>query len=252
MSFEVAGSAYDAFMGRFSRPLSQEFIAAARVEPGDRVLDVGCGPGALTEVLVERLGAEQVTAVDPSGPFVEAARSRLPGVDIRRSSAEELPFPDDTFDAAMAQLVVHFMADPVAGLREMGRVTRPGGAVSACVWDHAGGGPLTTFWGAVHDLDPGAAGEADLAGAREGHLAELAAAAGLGEVEESRIGVTLTFGSLEEWWAPFTAVVGPAGDYVEGLDERGREALLARCAERFGEPPFDIAAHAWCIRASVP
>ena len=143
----------------------------------------GCGPGALTARLVARLGAGQVAAVDPSEPFVAAARSRLPGVDVRVAAAESLPFDDDAFDAVLAQLVVHFMADPVAGLAEMARVARPGGTVAACVWDHAGGtGPLTTFWRAVADLDPGAHDESGLAGAREGHLAELAAAAGLEDV----------------------------------------------------------------------
>jgi SAM-dependent methyltransferase len=251
MSFEVAAGAYDAFMGRFSRPLAPVFVDAVGVAPGQRALDVGCGPGALTEVLVERLGAPQVSAVDPSAPFVEAARVRLPGVDVRRGPAEDLPFPDATYDVALAQLVVHFMKDPVAGLREMGRVVIPGGVVGACVWDHGGGGPLTTFWTAVHDLDPAAAGEAGLAGAQEGHLGELARAAGLTDVRESRIGVSVSFASLEEWWAPFTQVVGPAGDYVQGLDEEARQALVARCGELFGDPPFTIDAHAWCLRASA-
>ena len=104
------------------------------------MLDVGCGPGALTSELVARVGAVNVVAVDPSVMFVEAARSRHPGVDVRQAAAERLPFTDDEFDAALAQLVVHFMTDPVAGLTEMARVTRPEGVVAACVWDHAGDG----------------------------------------------------------------------------------------------------------------
>ena len=117
---------------------------------GRRVLDVGCGPGALTAELVRRVGADSVSAVDPSEPFVAAATERHPGVDVRQGSAEQLPFPDDAFDAALGQLVVHFMADPVAGLTEMARVTRRGGVVAACVWDHAGGGgPLSRFWEAA-------------------------------------------------------------------------------------------------------
>ena len=174
MSFDVTADAYGRFMGRFSEPLAVRFVEQARVRRGQRALDVGCGPGALTAQLVERLGTEAVSAVDPSAPFVAAARDRFPGVDVRSGAAEQLPYPDDSFDLALAQLVVHFMADPVAGLREMARVTRPGGLVAACVWDHAGGGgPLASFWQAVHDLDPQAAGESGLAGAREGHLTEL-------------------------------------------------------------------------------
>src|SRR5207302_4089810 len=147
---------------------------------GQRLLDVACGPGALTAELVNRAGPEAVSAVEPSGSFAAAARERLPGVDIRQAAAERLPFGDAAFDAALAQLVVHFMADPVAGLREMGRVTRPGGVVAACVWDHAGDrGPLTEFWRAVRELDPAARDESGLAGVGEGDLVRLFAEAGL-------------------------------------------------------------------------
>lgn len=249
MSFDVAGSAYGAFMGRFAEPLAQEFVAVADLEPGQRVLDVGCGPGALTAVLVDRLGADHVAGVDPSEPFIDAVRSRLPGVDVRLAAAEELPFEDASYDAALAQLVVHFMTDPVAGLREMARVTRPGGVVAACVWDHAGeGGPLSTFWTAVRDLDPAARDESALSGAREGHLGELAREAGLRDVEESEVRVEVAFGSLEDWWTPYTLGVGPSGAYVAGLDESQRDALRDRCAELLPAAPFTIPAVAWCVR----
>src|SRR5580765_1100353 len=120
-------------MGRYSRHLSAPLVDFAGIEAGDRVLDVGSGPGALTVELARRVGAEAVTAVDPSAGFVLAVRSRVPAATVVRASAENLPLPDGAFDAALAQLVVHFMADPVAGLREMARVTRRGGAVAACV-----------------------------------------------------------------------------------------------------------------------
>src|SRR5690349_7074584 len=112
-------------MGRFSEPLATEFVTLLGLRAGQRVLDVGCGPGALTRVLVQRLGADAVSAVDPSESFVAAVGERVPGIEVHRASAEDLPFADDRFDAAVAQLVVHFMTDPVAGLAEMGRVTRP-------------------------------------------------------------------------------------------------------------------------------
>ena len=252
MSFEVAPAAYASFMGRFSEPLALEFVDAAGVEPGQRAIDVGCGPGALTDVLVERLGAGQIAAVDPSEPFVAYAASRLTGVDVRRATAEDLPYPDAAFDIALAQLVVHFMADPVAGLREMGRVTKPGGVVAACVWDHAGGGgPLATFWTAVRDTDGEAEDESGLAGVREGHLGELARAAGLADIEESRLTVGVDYPSFEEWWTPYTLGVGPAGAYVGGLDEPRREALRDRCAELLPDAPFTVPASAWCVRARV-
>jgi ubiquinone/menaquinone biosynthesis C-methylase UbiE len=155
MAFAVPADAYDRFMGRYSSLLAPQFADFAGVRPGQRVLDVGCGPGALTRVLVERLGTDEVAAVDPSEQFVAAACERHPGVEVQRAPAEELPFADAEFDGALAQLVVHFMADPERGLSEMERVTREGGVVAACVWDHAGGEtPLAPFWKAVHELDP--------------------------------------------------------------------------------------------------
>src|SRR6478735_5034176 len=126
-------------MGRYSSQLSAQLADLAGIEAGQRVIDVGSGPGALTAELVRRLGANAVAAVDPSEQFVEAARTRHPGVDVQLASAEDLPLGDDEFDAALAQLVVHFMADPVAALAEMRRVTRPGGVVRASVWDVGGG-----------------------------------------------------------------------------------------------------------------
>jgi SAM-dependent methyltransferase len=250
MTFNVTADAYDRFMGRFSEPLAARFVELAQVRAGQRALDVGCGPGGLTAQLVDRLGADAVSAVDPSAPFVAAVRARLPGVDARTAPAERLPFPDHSFDLAVAQLVVHFMADPVAGLAEMARVTRPGGLVAACVWDHAGGtGPLATFWRAVHDLDPQVHDESELAGAREGHLAELCHAARLTDVESMSLTVTVRFATLDDWWEPFTLGVGPAGAYVARLDEARRDRLRSRCARLLPPSPFEIAASAWCVRA---
>src|SRR5262249_13435030 len=169
LTFAVQAELYDRFMGRYSTPLAPKLADCAGVRAGQRVLDVGCGPGALTEELVARLGPESVAAVDPSEPFVAAARERHPGVDVQQAGAEELPFPDAAFDAALAQLVIHFMADAPAGVAEMKRVTRDGGVVAACVWDHGGGhGPLSLFWEAARELEPDTDDESRLLGASEG------------------------------------------------------------------------------------
>lgn len=246
MSFEVPPDAYSRFMGRFSEPLAEEFLTFTGVPDGGRAIDVGCGPGALTQRLVDRLGASAVAAVDPSATFVESMATRCPGVDVHRGSAERLPFADGTFDAAYAQLVVHFMAHPVLGLREMGRVTGRGGTVSACVWDHAGGGgPLSTFWKAAHDTDAEAPDEADMPGTREGHLVELLVAAGIRKVRSGRLDVTVEFPSFEVWWAPFLLGVGPAGAYVESLPPAQRSLLRDRCAELLAAPPIRVTATAW-------
>jgi SAM-dependent methyltransferase len=252
VSFNVAADAYDRFMGRYSRHLAPQMADLGDVEAGQRALDVGCGPGALTSELVARLGPTSVAAVDPSPPFVEAARERHPGVDVRQASADALPFGDGAFDAALAQLVVHFMPDPVAGLREMARVTRQRGVLVACVWDHAGGeGPLGAFWNAVRELDPSAHDESDLPGARRGHLQELFEAAGLHDVEETSLDSRVEHPTFEDWWEPFTGGVGPAGVYVAALDEPARTALRDRCRALLGPAPFVITARAWAARGAV-
>lgn len=250
VSFEVAADAYDRFMGRWSRPLAAELVRLVDPQHGQRALDVGCGPGALTGALVSRLGVGGVVAVDPQPGFVATIRERFPGVEVHAGSAEALPFDDDGFDFVLAQLVVHFMADPVAGLREMGRVARPGGVVAASVWDHATGpGPLTTFWEAVRSLDPGHEGEALLPGTRDGELVEVARQAGLRDPRQAVLTVHLTFDSFEEWWEPFALGVGPAGGYVSRLDDAGLAAVRRACRERLPAPPFQLAARAWCVTA---
>src|SRR5262245_6265732 len=219
-------------MGRYSEPLAVRFADLAGVRRGQRALDVGCEPAARTAGLAGRRGAGAVCAGAHSGPFAAAVGERLPGVEVAVAAAERLPFPDGAFDAALAQLVVHFMADPVAGLREMGRVTRRDGTVAACVWDHAGDrGPLTMFWQAVRDLDPSAPDESGLAGVGEGQLAELFARAGLTVTDATALTVEVRHATFGDWWQPFTLGVGPAGMYVASLNGERRRLLRERCRE---------------------
>ena len=249
MAFAVGADSYDRFMGRYSTLLAPKFADLAGVRGGQRVLDVGCGPGALTAELVGRLGPGSVSAVDPSEPFVAAARERHPGVDVQQAHAEQLPFADGTFDAALAQLVVHFMSDAAAGVAEMRRVTRDGGVVAACVWDHGGGhGPLSVFWQAARELDPDVDDESGLAGTHEGELGRLFDEAGVRETEETALAVSVTHPTFEEWWEPYTLGVGPVGVYVNRLSAEQRETLRERCRELLPEPPFVLEAKAWTAR----
>jgi SAM-dependent methyltransferase len=235
-------------MGRYAEPLAEVFMAFAGVGTGDKVLDVGCGAGALTSRL-HSVGVA-VSAIDPSPPFVDAVRTRLPDVDVRRGVAEELPYDDGAFDAALAQLVVHFMKDPEAGIRQMARVTRRGGVIAACVWDGPTGA-LAPFWDAVHMIDPEVQDEARRPGARMGHLTELFEAAGLRDVEEDPIAVDVLHPSFEEWWEPYTYGVGPAGDYVQRLDDDARARIKSVARERLGSGPFTVTGIAWAARGMV-
>jgi SAM-dependent methyltransferase len=123
-----------------------------------------------------------------------------------------LPYRDATFDATLAQLVVHFMGDPVAGLAEMARVTRERGVVAASVWDFAGErAPISVFWQAAREIDSGVTDESRLAGARSGHLSELFAAAGLRRVEETALSASVEYASFDEWWEPLHSRGGACG-----------------------------------------
>jgi SAM-dependent methyltransferase len=252
VSFVVPAASYDRFMGRYSTQLSPQLADLAGVEAGQRALDVGCGSGMLTAELVARLGADAVAAVDPSEPFVAAVRERHPGVELHQCGAEQMPFADATFDAALAQLVISFMTDPAAGLREMVRVTRPGGVIAVCMWDLGGGrSPISPFWQAAIQLDPGALGERRLVGGRDGEIVELMEATGLAEVTQTELRSAIEHPTFDDWWQPFGLGVGPVGTYMNGLSAAQRDALRERCRELLGDGPFTLETWAWAARGVV-
>lgn len=257
-SFRVSADAYDRFVGRYSAALARELIELAGVEPGMRALDVGCGPGALTAELAARLGHANVSAADPSEPFVEACRARVPGAEVVLASAEALPFADDTFDVALSQLVVNFMDDAHAGVRELARVTRPGGVVASCVWDYAGEMTLLrSFWDAAREVAPErgtALDEGAMRWSGEGELAELWDRAGLDDLRFGSLVVRADYADFEDLWWPLPTGVGPAGAFTKSLDEQRREALREALRRRLGvgDGPFELSARAWAVAGVVP
>ena len=245
MTFEASGERYDRYMGRYLPELGRALADAAGVRPGQRALDVGCGPGGLTRELVARLGPEQVAAIDPSESFVAACSERNPGVDVRLGVAEQLPFADGSFDVALASLAVPFMKDPVQGVREMGRVAP---VVAACVWDYAGGmRMLSVFWESAAAVDPAAPGERGLIGGSPDDLGRVFRGAGLDAVEEGALDVGAHYESFDDWWEPFGYGIGPAGSYCVGLDDGVRAELREECRRRLGDPQgaFRGEARAW-------
>jgi SAM-dependent methyltransferase len=244
---------YDRFVGRYSPELARAMCEAAGVEPGQRVLDVGCGSGALVERLGSILGRENVAGVDPSEPFAEAARAKVPGARIEVGSAESLPFRDGEFDATLSQLVVNFLTDPDQGLREMTRVTRPGGVVAGCVWDYGDGMTmLRTFWDAAAALDPERAAPVresrTMRFATPDELAALWRNSALDAVEVSPIVVEAAYDDFDDLWAPFPTGVGPAGAYAASLEASEQAELREEFARRLGSPEgaFTLSARAWC------
>jgi SAM-dependent methyltransferase len=257
-TFRASAEAYDRFVGRYGPPLADALIAFAGVEQGQRAVDVGCGPGALTIALAGRLGAPNVAAADPSETFVEACRERAPGVEVVLAAAEELPFADDSFDAALSQLVVNFMRDPRSGTRELARVTRAGGVVAACVWDYAGEMTLLrAFWDAAREIDPERAARADegavMAWCADGELGELWRAAGLRDVRTGELVVSVAYASFEDLWSPLPTGIAPAGAFCASLDDDRREALHDAYRARLcvGDAPFTLTARAWVVAGTV-
>jgi ubiquinone/menaquinone biosynthesis C-methylase UbiE len=252
MSFNVSADAYDRYMGRYSRSLAPLFAGFAGVEPGHRVLDVGCGPGALTSELALRVGADRVAGADPTPGFALACAERVPGADVRTAPAEELPWPTNSFDTALSQLVVSFLPDADAGVREMRRVTRLGGTVAACAWDLAGEMQmLRTFWDAALELDPAAPDEARVMDYIDpDSLRELWRRAGLRDVETTQLVVDVEYSDFDDYWQPFLSGTGPGGAYCVSLDARHRAALRDECFRRLGAPThrFTLTARAWAVR----
>lgn len=254
--FATSGDAYDAFMGRYSRTLATVFADSAGIAPGQHVLDIGCGPGALTTVLVERLGVAAVQACDPSPPFVAACIARHPGVDVRPGRAEALPFDGGAFDAVLAQLVLHFVSEPAVAAGEMRRVLRPGGVAAACVWDFDGGMEmLRAFWDASVAIVPDAPDEAHtLRFGHEGEIAELLDGAGFEQIHETTLRVTSTYAGFDELWAGFLAGIGPAGAFLVAQAEATRQAIRSELFRVLGSPagPLTLGAVARSASGTAP
>jgi ubiquinone/menaquinone biosynthesis C-methylase UbiE len=243
--FNVSDTAYDNFMGRFSVRLAPVFADFAGVEAGQRVLDVGAGTGALTSELVRR-GAD-ASAADPSPSFVAALRERLPDIGVHEAGAEELPWPDEVFDAALAQLVLTFMRDAPAGLAEMHRVVRPGGVVAACMWDREGMEMLAAINRTQQALDASRPTSEQLTNFRSREEIERLFGPG---VEMELLEVEAGYTGFSELWDSVLDGAGPAGVWAASLDDSQRAQAREELHRQVGEPdgPFSLAGRAWAAR----
>jgi SAM-dependent methyltransferase len=251
-----AGTGYERFMGRWSRLLAPELVAFAGVKDGQRVLDVGTGTGALASALVKSGPGVQVVGIDPSAGFIAYAQKEAgPRARFEVGDAQALKFADGSFDAAMALLVMNFIPDAGKAALEMRRVTRPGGTVSACVWDYdAGMQMLRYFWDEVVALDPAmeAKDERHMKLSRKGQLADLWRKAGLVNVEEQPLTIDQRYASFHDYWESFLKGAGPGGAYVVSLPEPKRkqleERMRARLLKNGQDAPFTLQARAWCVK----
>jgi SAM-dependent methyltransferase len=211
MSFERGTDLYARHVGRYTGALAEAFVDRLAVRDADRALDIGCGPGAVLAALARRLGPEKVAGIDRSEPFVEMAKERVRGADVRLGAAETLPFGDRSFDVVVSQLVLNFMSDARAGVREMRRVSR--GTVASCVWDYAGEmHMLRIFWDAACELDPEAPDEGrTMRWCTPAELEELWTSTGLRDVEVDELVVAARYEDFADYWAPFPTGLAPSG-----------------------------------------
>ena len=253
----ASGDAYEPYVGRWSRLVAREFLAWLAVPPGAAWLDVGCGTGALTSVILADAAPARVEAVDPALPYLRFAETRVrdPRAIFVNADAQALPQPTQSIDAAVSALALNFIPDPQAAVAEMARVTAAGGVIAAYVWDYAGEMQLMRrFWDAAAALDPHAA---TLDEARRFPICHPAAleslfrGARLQNVETRAIDVTTRFADFDDYWRPFLGGQGPAPTYAMGLDEDRRATLRGRLRDTLpiaADGSIELIARAWAVR----
>lgn len=256
-----AGDSYEAYMGRWSRPIAGRFLDWLGMPGRLDWLDVGCGTGALSETVVARCDPGSLIGVDPSDGFVAKARQTVadPRADFRVGDAQALPLDPESRDVTVSALALNFVPDRVKALQEMKRVTRPGGTVAFYVWDYPGGGVafMRAFWQAATALDPAAE---DLTEDRRfpfctpDGLGDLAEKAGYGVLSSTAIEAPTVFRDFDDYWRPFTLGAGPAPGYCMSLADDARERLRERLREtlpydRDGTIPLTV--RAWAVKTVV-
>ena len=233
--FGGSSDAYDRFMGRYSTQLASAFADFSGVRAPQRALDVGAGTGALTDELVGRLGEENVAAAEPSPDYSATLRTRFPQVDVRQAPAEELPWEENGFDSALAQLVVVFLNDAPLAARELARVTRPGGVVATCMWEVDGVEMMNALNEIRRRLRPG--GWSPATEYRdEASLRRLFEEAGLRDVETTRLEASVEYETVDELWEPAIRVGGPGGPAVDSLTPEQLVVGRAIFEEALGNP----------------
>jgi SAM-dependent methyltransferase len=253
------GNSYEQYIGRWSRQVAPLFLSWLGIPAGRRWLDVGCGTGALSSAILDRCSPLSVVGVEPSEGFLEKAKELFAGrVQLHRGSATEIPLERGCVDVTVSGLVLNFVPDQRAALTEMVRVTVPGGAIGAYVWDYAGKMEmLRAFWDAAVDLDPDAAKLDEgvrFPLCRPDALVDLFTRAGLRGVEVSAIDIPTNFATFEDYWRPFLGAQGPAPAYAATLDESARARLRDRIKERISPRAggaIALTARVWAVRGTV-
>ena len=254
--------AYERFMGRWSRLVAKSLVEFTGIRDGARVLDVGSGTGSLAFAIVAAKKKCHVVGIDPSEAYVAFATSRSPDkalVSFEVGDAQALKFANGSFDASASLLVFNFIPDAKKALGEVRRVTKPGGNVSAAVWDYSEGmRMLRIFFEAAATVDPAAEklDEKHMPLCHAGELAALWRSGGLERVVEQPIDVTMQFGNFADYWDPFLLGQGPSGSYLRKLSAAQVADIRAEVRRKLPisreDAPFSLPARVWAVRGSVP
>jgi SAM-dependent methyltransferase len=256
----AAGNAYEAFMGRWSRSVAEQFVRWLEPEPAGSWLEVGCGTGALTEALIRLAEPARIVACDPAAPLARVAERNLvdPRVSVVIAGADQLPEAPHGFNAVVSGLALNFLPGPHESLVAMRKRTRTGGTVAAYVWDYSGRMEfLRVFWdeAAALDVEAGRLDEGKrFPLCRPEALHAAFDEAGFDRVRTGALDITTRFASFADYWQPFLGGTGPAPAYVASLDSRGRADLRARLERRLtprGDGPFELMARAWAVRGTA-
>lgn len=254
--------AYEKFMGRWSRLVAPRFVEFAALPDDGRILDAGSGTGSLAMEVIRRKPRARIVGIDPSKEYIAYAASKNSSVDravFEVGDAQRLRFTDASFDGAVSLLVFNFIPEPKTALNEIRRVVKPGGSISAAVWDYGGEmRMLRIFWDAAVATDPAAdrVDEKRMPLCRAGELSELWRQGGLESVRQSLIEIRTRFASFADYWDPFLLGQGPAGAYARGLEPRALTRLRNEVKRRLGvsaeDQPIDLPARVWAVRGLVP
>jgi SAM-dependent methyltransferase len=256
----ASGNAYEPYVGRWSRLVARKFLEWVGALGNLEWLDVGCGTGALCEMILQTVSPRRVTGIDPSEGFVSFARSKVtdPRATFEVGNAQALPIPEGSFDAAVSGLVINFVPDQMQAVNEMRRVTRRGGIVAGYVWDYAGEMQMMRrFWDGAIALDPAAIPLDEgrrFPVCQPEPMAALFRGAGLDRVQVRPIDVPTIFRDFDDYWTPFLGGQAPAPGYCMSLPEDRRTALRERIRKDLpikNDGTIHLIARAWAVRGIV-
>lgn len=256
-NFFTDGAAYERMMGRWSALAGEIFLGWLAQPKGLRWLDVGCGTGAFTELIVANCAPAEVQALDPSAAQIAYARTRPAATlaQFRQGDAQALPFADDSFDVAIMALVINFVPDPAKAVAEMARIVRPGGWVATYMWDvTAGGSPNEPISAALRSMDIVYTMAPSIGVSRQDNMRALWEQAGLESIDTRVIDVPITYSNFDDFWES-NSVVGPTGQAIREMSPSAREQFKTYLQEQLPKDPegrISYAAHANAVRGQVP